>query len=82
VAFLLYGGMATTIFPREEGTSFEYHFAGAVAGVLAAILWRRRDPVPVRKKYSWELEEELEEELAERVTQLEHSQYEPPLPPK
>ncbi|MBK9605953.1 MAG: rhomboid family intramembrane serine protease [Betaproteobacteria bacterium] len=59
VAFLLYGGMVTTIFPREEGVSFEYHLAGAVAGVLAAILWRRRDPLPARKKYSWELEEEL-----------------------
>lgn len=76
VAFLLYGGMVMTIFPREEGVSFEYHLAGAVAGVLAAVLWRRRDPLPARKKYSWE----LEEELAERATQFERSQFEPPRP--
>ena len=76
VAFLLYGGMVTTIFPREESVSFEYHLAGAVAGVLAAILWRRRDPLPVRKKYSWE----LEDENAERAAEFERLQFEPPLP--
>jgi membrane associated rhomboid family serine protease len=79
VAFLLYGGMVTTIFPRETGTSFEYHFAGAMAGVLAAILWRRRDPLPVRKKYSWELEEE-QATRAMQSMQFEDSQYEPPRP--
>ena len=73
VAFLLYGGMVTTIFPRAEGISFEYHFAGAVAGILAAILWRRRDPLPARKKYSWELEEE-------QAMQSEGSELEPPRP--
>ena len=76
VAFLLYGGMVTTIFPREEGVSFEYHFAGALAGVLAAVLWRRRDPMPARKKYSWE----VEEELSRHATRFERSQYAPPRP--
>ena len=54
IAFLMYGGMTMTIFPREEGISFEYHFFGAVAGALAALLWREKDPKPVEKKYSWE----------------------------
>lgn len=76
VAFLLYGGMVTTIFPREAGVSFEYHLAGAVAGVLAAISWRGRDPLPARKKYSWE----QEEELAARTMTSERSEYEPPRP--
>jgi membrane associated rhomboid family serine protease len=76
VAFLLYGGMVTTIFPREEGVSFEYHLAGALAGVLAAVLWRRRDPLPARKKYSWEVEEELGRSAAE----FDRSQFEPPRP--
>ncbi|MFS8084101.1 MAG: rhomboid family intramembrane serine protease, partial [Acidobacteriota bacterium] len=79
VAFLLYGGMVMSIFPREEGVSFEYHLAGAAAGLLAAILWRRRDPLPARKKYSWELEQELAER-AERAAQFQHSQFEPPRP--
>jgi membrane associated rhomboid family serine protease len=54
IAFLLYGGMTMTIFPREEGISFEYHFFGALAGVIAAIIWRNSDPKPVVKRYEWE----------------------------
>jgi membrane associated rhomboid family serine protease len=50
IAFLLYGGMTMTIFPREEGISFEYHFFGALAGVIAAIIWRDSDPKPVVKR--------------------------------
>jgi membrane associated rhomboid family serine protease len=54
IAFLLYGGMTMTIFPREEGISFEYHFFGAIAGVIAALIWRDSDPKPVQKRYEWE----------------------------
>ena len=59
IAFFLYGGMLLTIFPQEVGVSWQAHMGGAVGGVLAAVLWRRLDPQPPRKKYSWELEEEL-----------------------
>jgi membrane associated rhomboid family serine protease len=54
IAFLLYGGMTMTIFPREQGISFEYHFFGALAGVIAALIWRDSDPKPVLKPYEWE----------------------------
>jgi membrane associated rhomboid family serine protease len=54
IAFLLYGGMTMTIFPREEGISFEYHFFGALAGLIAALIWRDSDPKPVEKRYEWE----------------------------
>ena len=54
IAFLLYGGMTMTIFPREEGISFEYHFFGALAGVIAGFIWRDSDPKPVVKRYEWE----------------------------
>lgn len=54
IAFLLYGGMTMTIFPREQGISFEYHFFGAFAGVIAALIWRGSDPKPVVKLYDWE----------------------------
>lgn len=60
LTFMFFGGMLLTILPREEGISFEYHLSGALAGVLCAILMRRRDPAPPRRKYSWEIEEELE----------------------
>ncbi len=53
IAFLLYGGMTMTIFPREEGISFEYHFFGALAGVIAALIWRNSDPKPALKRYEW-----------------------------
>src|SRR5690606_35713921 len=36
VVFFLYGGMVMSVLPGEERISFEYHLAGAVAGLLAA----------------------------------------------
>ena len=58
IAFFFFGGMLVTIFPNEIGVSWEYHLAGAVSGLLAALLFRRADPAPARKRYSWEEEEE------------------------
>lgn len=58
IVFLLYGSMTMTIFPREEHISFEYHFFGAVAGFIAALLWRNLDPKPKVKPYKWELKSE------------------------
>jgi len=79
IAFFLYGGMLMTVFPREEGISWEYHLSGAVAGTLAAVLWFRRDPVPPRKRYSWEdevepqpLDDELEPPSPDEVPVLWH----------
>ena len=54
IAFFMYGGMTMSILPREEGISFEYHLFGAIAGVLAAVLFRNADPKPVEKTYDWE----------------------------
>jgi membrane associated rhomboid family serine protease len=54
LVFFLYGGMLMTVFPREQEVSFEYHLFGALAGVAAAIAFFRFDPMPPRKRYSWE----------------------------
>lgn len=70
IAFFLYGGMLLTVLPREPGVSWEYHLCGALAGVLAAVLWRRADPAPPRPVYSWEIEPEP----------LPDSELEPPGP--
>ena len=43
---------------REENVSFEYHLAGAIAGVITAIAFYKLDPLPPRKRYSWEDEED------------------------
>lgn len=53
-AFFMYGGMTMTIFPREEGISFEYHLFGGISGVIAALFWHRLDPKPTEKVYDWE----------------------------
>lgn len=60
IAFLLYGGMLLTVLPREAGVSWQAHLGGAVGGVVAAFLFRRHDPSPPAKRYSWELEEDAE----------------------
>jgi membrane associated rhomboid family serine protease len=54
LVFFLYGGMLLTVFPREVGISWQYHLGGALTGMLAALLWRRLDPAPVRPRCRWE----------------------------
>lgn len=71
LAFAFFGGMLLTILPREPGVSWEYHLSGAVGGVIAAVLLRHRDPAPPRRKYSWEIEEELEREAEQLNAEIE-----------
>lgn len=59
IAFFLYGGMLLTVLPQEAGVSWQSHLGGAMAGLLTAWLFRRSDPLPPRRRYSWEIEEEL-----------------------
>ena len=54
IAFFFFGGMLMTVLPQELGVSWEYHLSGAVSGLIAGILWRRADPPPTRRRYSWE----------------------------
>jgi membrane associated rhomboid family serine protease len=58
IAFFLYGGMLLTVLPHEPGVSWQAHFGGAVAGLLAAWWFRRSDAQAPRRRYSWELDEE------------------------
>ena len=76
IAFLFYGGMLLTVLPQEAGVSWQSHLGGALGGIVAAFAFRRADPVPPRRKYSWE----LEEEEAERAAQVERDTYEPGSP--
>lgn len=58
IAMLFYGGMLLTVLPHEPAVSWQSHMGGAVAGVIAALLLRLRDPLPPRPRYSWEDEDE------------------------
>jgi membrane associated rhomboid family serine protease len=75
MAFFLYGSMLLTIFPREINISWESHLCGAICGVLAAIIWRKRDPALPRKRYSWE-DEPDEEPIDEAATV---QRFDPPM---
>ena len=75
IAFFFFGGMLVTVFPNEIGVSWEYHLAGAVAGLLAAVLFRRADPAPPRARYSWE-----EEEARAQAANDDAEVLEPPSP--
>ena len=57
IVFFIYGGMIWSIFPQEPGISYESHFFGALAGLLAAFLFRHLDPPVPEKKYDWEDED-------------------------
>jgi len=76
IAFLFFGGMLMTILPHEAGVSWQSHLGGAVGGVVAAFLFRHSDPLPVRAKYSWEIEEELEQQRNDHA----HDTFEPRAP--
>ena len=59
VIIFLYGSMIWGILPTNESVSWEGHLAGFVAGILVAIFYKTDGPE--RKKYQWEIDEELEE---------------------
>ncbi|NLA68277.1 MAG: rhomboid family intramembrane serine protease [Gammaproteobacteria bacterium] len=75
IGFMFYGGMLLTVLPREPGVSWQSHLGGAGGGIVAAWLFRRFDPRPPRKRYSWELEEEQAALEAARA-EAERAQYE------
>lgn len=80
IAFFLYGGMVLTILPGDPQISWEAHMSGAFCGVLAAVLWFRRDPAPPRKRYSWEDEDDSLHPLEDAIAAEERDMYEPRAP--
>ena len=74
IGILLFGGMLLSVLPQQADISWEYHLSGAIAGVLSAIFWRRLDPAPPRRVYSWEAED------AESDADPEAQSLEPPRP--
>lgn len=56
----MYGGLVWGVLPTDPAISYEAHLAGAVVGILAAVVFRKSDPFP--EKYEWEDEEEADED--------------------
>ncbi len=71
IAFFFFGGMILSVLPMEMGISWESHLSGAIAGVLSGLLWRRADPIPPRRRYSWEVEAEAAHAEAVEAESLE-----------
>ena len=80
IAFFMYGGMLLSILPGDPQISWEAHLFGALSGVVAAVLWRNRDPAPPRKRYSWEDEDESIEPLYSELQERDRGMFEPPAP--
>lgn len=58
LALALFGGALLGVLPREPGISWQSHLGGAIAGAFGGWLLRAADPLPPRKRYSWEDEAE------------------------
>ena len=63
VIIFLYGSMIWGILPTNEAVSWEGHLAGFVAGIIVALFYKNEGPK--RKKYQWEIDEEMEEKFRE-----------------
>ncbi len=57
LVIFLYGSIFWGMLPMPNQVSWEGHLAGFIAGIIIAIIFRKMGPQ--RKKYSWEMEEEL-----------------------
>jgi membrane associated rhomboid family serine protease len=55
ITVFLYGGLVWGVLPIKEGMSWDGHLTGAVAGFIAAIVFRKDDP---HQRYDWEDEDE------------------------
>ena len=54
IAFVFSGGMLVTVLPHDPTISWQSHLGGAVAGIVAAFVFRHLDPPAPRQRYSWE----------------------------
>ena len=55
----LYGSMIWGVLPTSDPISWEGHLSGLFSGVLIALFYKKQGPQ--RKKYQWEIDEELED---------------------
>jgi len=69
----LYGGLVWGLLPLDPNVSWEGHLFGGIAGVAVAFLYKDRGPQ--RKRYQWEIEEEMEEHDMDYYDWLIHDHF-------
>lgn len=60
LALFFFGGMVLSILPQEQGISWEYHFSGAVFGLLTGLWLSGLDMRAPKRLYSWDIEEQTD----------------------
>tara|TARA_B100001057_G_scaffold367786_1_gene371182 strand:+ start:539 stop:1228 length:690 start_codon:yes stop_codon:yes gene_type:complete len=58
IVIFIYGSLFWGLFPTQQEISWEGHLSGFIAGMIFA--WFFREDLPKRKKYQWEIDEEIE----------------------
>ena len=71
IVIFLYGSMIWGILPTKNPISWDGHLSGFLAGIVVAIFYKNKGPK--RKKYQWEIDEELEEELKNSTTRFHYT---------
>ena len=70
LALFFFGGMVLSILPQQQGISWEYHFSGAVFGLLTGLLFSGLDTTAPKRLYSWDIEEQTNDDEQENELNL------------
>ena len=70
IVIFVYGSLIWGLFTIQLEMSWEGHLSGFLSGLIFA--WSYRNELPVRKKYQWEIDEEIEEKAQENSIKINY----------